>query len=536
VSHSVRFRRLLDRGFYPKELPPVFRTSQFGAAGQAVVANSPTNYVGHTNYVDGATFQGNHRTFGVINPVNYCLLAAHISTNWADISRSLRRSRSSLFSVKFPRRLDATGRSFEKVAFSEKLERQRELSASYPATLHLDINRFYGSIYTHSIPWAVLGKQTAKTRHRTHATPAHWSEELDKLQRNCNDAQTIGIPIGPDTSRIVSEILLSAIDIELTENGSGVASTSFVHSIDDFEFGVYDSAGAERVSALFERAIRRYELRSNERKKSFVQAAKTDLGLWQHRFDSIRVGSNFVDSFFSLVWELWQAHPEANVVAYALQRFRREIARSTSRPSIVKHLFRILFASPHLVQWIAPFLVGLKSSQHAPVQLNRLLDWGVEEAARRHDTITVLWFIYLHLHFDKKILARNLEACLGIESALLDLMILHARHNALTSGGHAELTARYNGASLRSDSWLYIYESERRGWQNFVGGSLIGTPQDQSMIYQDFKIRNVSFYDSSAFGVPNFDFALIEADFDLEAIASEDFYGDDGATEVWTDY
>jgi hypothetical protein len=534
MSQRIRFRRLLERGFYPRELPPVFRTTEFGSVGATICSTVTGNYVGHTNFLDGATFQANHRTFGVINPINFCLLSNHISRNWTEIAAILRRSKSSLFSVKFPRRQDSLGRSFEKAKFSQKLERQRELSAAFPATLQLDISRFYGSIYTHSVPWAALGKQTAKQRLRARTRPEVWSEDLDRLLRNCNDGQTIGIPIGPDTSRIVSEIILAAVDSQLTANGSGITSTSFVHSIDDYEFGAFDESDAERISATFERILRGFELRSNDRKRLFIRAKDTKLDLWQHEFDAVEEGSSFVDKLFSLLWDLWREHSDSNVVAFALQKFRREIARSSDRSAILQHLCRVLYAAPHLVQWIAPFLVGLSDGGSSPNQLKRLMDWGIEEAARRHDAITVLWFLYLHLHFDQSIKARNLSACLGVESPLVDLMILHARHNSLTSGGSGELGARYNGAILKSDSWLYLYESECRGWSNFSGAARVGTGDDELGLYAILRAGGVRFYDPVAFGVETFEFGLRALDFDLDAAAPE--FDEYDADEEWYDY
>ena len=50
--------------------------------------------------------------------------------------------------------------------------------------------------------------------------PNHWSADLDRLTRNCNQRQTVGIAIGPDTSRIISELILSRVDAELTSAGT----------------------------------------------------------------------------------------------------------------------------------------------------------------------------------------------------------------------------------------------------------------------------------------------------------------------------
>jgi hypothetical protein len=64
--------------------------------------------------------------------------------------------------------------------------------------LRTDVNQFYSSLYTHSIPWALEGKEYAK-RHRW-GTPA---AKIDKALRDLSDGQTMGyrsVPI-PRSSR-----------------------------------------------------------------------------------------------------------------------------------------------------------------------------------------------------------------------------------------------------------------------------------------------------------------------------------------------
>jgi hypothetical protein len=95
--------------------------------------------------------------------------------------------------------------------------------------IQTDISRFYQSIYTHSIPWALHGKAAAKANRSRRLI----GNTLDKLVREGQDRQTIGVPIGPDTSLIIAEIILSSVDEALKrkrlKNG--------LRYIDDYDFG-----------------------------------------------------------------------------------------------------------------------------------------------------------------------------------------------------------------------------------------------------------------------------------------------------------
>lgn len=78
---------------------------------------------------------------------------------------------------------------------------------------------------------------------------------LDKLVRAAQDGQTIGIPIGPDTSLIVSELVMCAADQTLSES---LPATGFRY-VDDIELSFVTRAEAE--SALGSQ-IFRLELQS----------------------------------------------------------------------------------------------------------------------------------------------------------------------------------------------------------------------------------------------------------------------------------
>ena len=255
-TSNTRLIRLLDRGFYPIELPPPFRTRNFGKVRN--LFQPSIKYAGSTLFYDGGTFRGQIRQFGIINPINYFLLARFLAHHWPDITAVYRLSAFTGSRPKFPA-LGSPGRAIQDASIAEKRRNQQHLAGSFPIVLALDINQFYGSIYTHSIPWAVLEKRQAKLLFRSHSLQGHWSDNLDRLVRNCNQQQTIGIPIGPDTSRIISELILSRIDTEIVAKGTGIGPNQVYHNIDDYQIGISDIAAAEEAQSRFVRTISQYE-------------------------------------------------------------------------------------------------------------------------------------------------------------------------------------------------------------------------------------------------------------------------------------
>ena len=524
MSNRTRLTRLLARGFYPVELPPCFATPNFASAIGHLTPGR--GYFGSTISFDGATFRGPLRTFGVINPVSYYLLSEFIAENWPQITAVYGLSSCSGVRPSFPR-LAASGRAIENATLAVKRKRQQHLASVYPVILNVDINRFYGSVYTHSIPWAVLGKERAKAMLRSKTLRGHWSDSLDTLVRNCNQQQTIGLPIGPDTSRILSEIILSRIDSELTAKGSGLSSTQIYHAIDDYQFGVLSPHEAEGAESQFVRVTSRYGLRLNDFKTSVQHGIDFAPSNFQRNFDSLNGNEDhFVERFFEIVYSLAKENHTANVIGYALKRFARLLASNRKQTLVKEYLQRLLYATPHQSRFILPLLIGIYQRDGVSADTTRLIKWGIDVGCRRNDVGNLLWFLYAAIFLRIKIGVTQSAQCLGIGSELVDLMLYHGRSEGLFSVSVAQIRSRYRPLAFESSAWLPLYEIERHGWDNSPAFSKIGSADDVGGHYETLQRCGVGFYltDNRQFSVSAFDgWGLSENDFQVRQIGPADF-------------
>jgi hypothetical protein len=76
--------------------------------------------------------------------------------------------------------------------------------------LKLDISKCFDSIYTHTLPWAVIGKEPTKVH--LSASKKTFSGKFDALMQKLNRNETNGIVVGSEFSRIFSEIILQSVD------------------------------------------------------------------------------------------------------------------------------------------------------------------------------------------------------------------------------------------------------------------------------------------------------------------------------------
>lgn len=98
----------------------------------------------------------------------------------------------------------------------------------YDAMVQIDVSKCFDSIYTHSLPWSVLGKD--QTKFSLKESKATFGGRFDDLMQNLNHKETNGIVIGPEFSRIFAEIILQSVDVELiTKLAKG---ENLIHKVD----------------------------------------------------------------------------------------------------------------------------------------------------------------------------------------------------------------------------------------------------------------------------------------------------------------
>ena len=93
-------------------------------------------------------------------------------------------------------------------------EMRESLYYSEIKRLNLDLSNFYHTLYTHSIPWMLLGKENSKKNRED-----GFANILDKLSRDCQYGETYGIPTGNLISRIVAELYMCYFDNKIEEKG-----------------------------------------------------------------------------------------------------------------------------------------------------------------------------------------------------------------------------------------------------------------------------------------------------------------------------
>lgn len=257
---------LMSRGFLPRELPPPFSSESLGTVYGAHVPPSVmstarpglTSPVAHNLPRAGLM----RRPLSIPDPIRYMLLVNELAAGWGQLQPLLLRAR---LSLSRPRR-DHTGhRAYTfRYGFSSHPVFRAQIRAGARYILQSDINQFYPSLYTHVIPWAIHGKAFAKANRSL----VHIGNLLDKLLRDGQDGQTMGIPIGPDTSFLLAEILLGSFDADLIQR---LGNRPGIRVMDAYEFPFDTYSEAEEGISSLQDQLAEFELNLNHRKTAILE-------------------------------------------------------------------------------------------------------------------------------------------------------------------------------------------------------------------------------------------------------------------------
>ena len=146
---------------------------------------------------------------------------------------------------------------------------------------------------------------------------------LDKYCQSTMAGQTSGIPIGPDTSSVLGEIIASAIDSRIETAESGVSGFRYA---DDYRLFTKSKSDAERLLTVVREAAREFELELNPTKTNISEIPFGMEAAWirplrTHEFRS-KPGiqkSNLI-SYFSIATNLQSIYPDDRVFRYAVSR------------------------------------------------------------------------------------------------------------------------------------------------------------------------------------------------------------------------
>lgn len=351
------------------ELPPCISTRQFTPEiSEKLVALADKRNVGYDVVTYFSTRYNNvARELSLIHPRAYCRLSKHIIDNWNYISH-VKNNENSFIKPEPHQDGRILVMNYEDPI--EKTNRVLDNSFGKRFIVSADISNCFSSIYTHAIPWALVGFDEAKKNSQNKGL---WYNQLDKYQRHCKRNETQGIPIGSATSNIALEIILGKVDEKLRGDGF-----LFSRYVDDYTCYCETNEDAHRFILTLGQELRAYKLALNTLKTNIIELPSPAQDSW------------ILEILSSLPSRLGRAHEaESKLTASEAVTFINKamlINKSTPDGSVLKYAIQLIISHLNDDAPLSVYRAVLNLSWHYPI-LIPYLDQLIEKSELDNDVI-----------------------------------------------------------------------------------------------------------------------------------------------------
>jgi hypothetical protein len=280
ISKDLIADWLLNEGYYPEQyvVPPSFKVADFKLQSTEYIkdlSEPPRRELTNISYPKSLLTS---RIFGIQHPHNYHDIVFWLMSDWENIVNHLFHKDLKIYSYSFPIPVNdrmkgelsplRSGRMiYEWIAMAEK-----DLVAEahkYNLIVRSDITNFYNSIYTHSIGWALHGQEKAfKDK-----TCTLVGNKIDKIVQYANNGRTNGIPVGSAVSDLIAEIILSSIDLKISQK---LKDKDFIASRfkDDYRILCNTEKDAKEILKVLADELTEFNLLINESKTKILELPK----------------------------------------------------------------------------------------------------------------------------------------------------------------------------------------------------------------------------------------------------------------------
>ena len=219
------------------------------------------------------------RPFQLIHPALYVFLVQEITKeeNWNLIKARFKafyaNDKIECHSVPVAEENDNPDKQNQIYEWWQKVEqRSLALSIEYSHLLHLDITDCYGSIYTHSIDWALhtieVAKQRKQIKPEERPKEKEIGQKVDEYIQAMSYGQTNGIPQGSVLMDFVAEMILGLGDIMLTDelNKLGITEYKIIRYRDDYRIFTNNPQLSSEIAKVLSDVLSKLNFKINSAK------------------------------------------------------------------------------------------------------------------------------------------------------------------------------------------------------------------------------------------------------------------------------
>lgn len=468
IPADIIMERLLCYGLFPESISKIFSSKSFGEwAPQNMATISRSNYTKRKySLVEYKLTRNNNtpRYIGIPNPFSYYDICECTHKNWSKIAEIFELFSNYLeTSMIIPKATNKNLRlitmsSYDQPKNKEELITTKQFGKKY--LVKADISSFYHSVYTHVVPWALVGRAVA----RTNPSDRRWFNRIDIALRSSQEKETLGLPIGCDTSALFAEIILARVDNKLKKY-------QYTRYVDDYNCYCSSREQAECFIRDLSRELKEYRLKLNPRK---TKISELPMALNENWVGQLKLYSNIdevnkyskarVIAFLDLASELFNNNPDESSIRYAAKIIlSKKFTDYSTYILILKYFLNLCYLYPYIIDVIDDLVeIGLNKFpvQHLAIKENLKNSLGtiIKEHSQYHRSDVMTWGIFMLIKYDiyigdyktiqkRIILTKDCVSCL--------LSYIYCKVYQLSIIEYKDV---FNSRKADKSWWLYTYE------------------------------------------------------------------------------
>lgn len=468
ISSIELYDNLIEYGFFAEKIPS-FLTSQnflaFLKNSNVLPDEKSKDYIRYSN-IRNINIP---RVLSIPEPFAYANQCKSLSDNWDEIKNHFeKKTINDDFKISriHIRKLKNKEGLFEMTYknFSKDGEPEQDIMIGARYVINADISTCFPSIYSHSIAWALVGKTSAKVNTKK----GEWFNQIDFYTRNLKFGETNGVLIGCHSSNIISEIVLTAIDCELSKKGF-----RYTRNIDDYTCYVKSNEDAEQFLLILSEELKKYELSLNHKKTKVNLLPQSSDSNWVTKLNHFTFIDTYkkddkefikvkeIKGFINYAIELMIDNQlDASILKYAIKVISSKYLSENARKYYVKYIHHLILLYPYLISSIDESVFGKHENDSESIKLiaEDVYKYGLDRKIYEACSYSIYWALKYDFQLENFDIKEN-----SIKSLDCIFMMLGFLHDKKYNPKKYLKEYKDKAKMIKNNDfdryWLFIYET-----------------------------------------------------------------------------
>ncbi len=320
-----------------------------------------------------------------------------------------------------------------------------------------DISNCFPSIYSHSIPWALVGKSESKSNQKD---DTKWYNQLDIRTRNLKEAETHGILIGSHSSNLVSEIVLTSVDEVLA------SKYDYIRNIDDYTCYLRTEEETEQFLIDLSYELKKFNLVLNHKKTEILKLPLASTEHWVRKINTFVFQDDDEDlklsevrAFLDIALDLMKENKENSAILnYAIKVLSAKPMTQNAKSYFIKTMHHLVLIYPYLIPLLEEKVFTVFNVDKSEIEKISKNIFSIAEKKKLYEAMS--YALYFGVKYDFKVtddlydvIEKNQDTVLMTLSYIHDLKFNNIPRNMKKYKKLAKI--------LKNDIeeyWLFVYE------------------------------------------------------------------------------